>query len=633
MPVIQLRMLGPLEILVDGAPAPPGLRWRKHAGLLVYLALKGSRPHARDRLVALLWPDKREADARHSLNEAVRVIRRAAGAESIVSGVGELRLLPACIESDADELVRLLGSGSPADATPLIRGQFLEGLSLGDSNEFEQWLDGERRTWHGRMQQALLSSSRDEWHRGDTAAAADLARRAMALDPASELATQRLMEALALAGDRAGALAAYADLERRLGDLDTATGAALRKLATLIRAGPLHPKEPGEASSSGSQRRLRLVERDAQLATLSSAWDSCRKAARSALLLVRGRDGCGRSRLVAELAQHARLDGAAVVMAHAMPGDLPLECAGLLALARGGLLDAPGVGGAASEALGVFTLLLPEWQERFPGVAPVKGSLSHAFTEVLRAAASTGPIMLIHDDVQWNDARSLDAELALLRDCASLPVSLCLTIRPDDEVPAVDRARAHIGREWQGAVVEIAPLSLDALTCLVAERFAEWKPDAQERLARRLLADSAGQPALVGELLSAIAAGLPPDTGSWPAASRTLDATFPADQPDAITAAVRVNFGCLSAPEREVLAALAVLGPRVDPALLQRGTGHTTTALSPTLDRLESQCWLESDARGYAFLARVVRDVIDRDFVTPGARRRLRQRAGLDPPA
>jgi DNA-binding SARP family transcriptional activator len=630
--VIQLRVLGPLEIFVDGAPAPPWLRWRKHAALLTYLALRGPRPHARDRLVALFWPDKPEADARHSLNEAVRVIRRAAGPEALVTGVGDLRLLPGYVECDADEFGRLLAGESAAAATRLIRGQFLEGFTVDDSYEFEQWLDSERQAWHGRMQQALLSSSRDEWHRGNAAAAADCARRAVALDPSSELATQRLMEALGLAGDRAGALTAYSDLEARLRDLDATPGPALRKLAGAVRAGTLRSGDQVEAVSSGSQRRLRLVERDRELAALSSAWESSRTRRRSALLLVIGRDGSGRSRLVAEVAQHAQLDGAAVVMAHAMPGDRSLESSGLLALARGGLLDAPGVGGAAAEALGVFAALLPEWQERFPGATLAKGNLPHAFVEVVRAAASAGPVMLIHDDVQWNDPLSLDAELSLLRDCASLPVSLLLTLRADDEVAAVDRARAHVGREWQGAVVEIAPLSMDALTGLVADRFAGWAPDAQERLARRLLADSAGQPALVGELLSAVAAGLPPDTGSWPAPSRTLDATFPADQPDAITAAVRVNFGCLSAPDREVLAALAVLGPRVDPALLELGTGRARSDLSTSLDRLEAQCWLESDARGYAFLARVVRNVIDRDFVTPGARRRLRQRAGLDPP-
>ena len=628
--MIQLRLLGPLEILVDGAPAPPRLRWRKHAALLACLALRAARPHSRDRLVALLWPDKPDADARHSLNEAVRVIRRAAGAAAIVSGVGDLRLLPGFVETDADAMARHLAGGAPAAAAELIRGQFLEGFALGDSSEFEQWLDAERRMWNARMLEALVSASREEWHRGNAAAAADLARRAVALDPASELATQRLMEALALAGDRAGALVAHAELESALREFGTDPGPGVRRLAGLIRAGTLRPDGRADSTVPDGPRRLRLVERDAQLAALSSAWSDCRSGRRSALLLIVGRDGSGRSRLATELARHAQLDGAAVAMAHAVPGDQSLKHSGLVAIARGGLLDAPGVGGAAAESLGAFAAVIPEWQDRFPSVAPVKGSLPEAFADVVRAAATAGPLLLVHDDVRWSDEASLEAELALLRDCAGLPVAILFTVWPDDELAAVDLARAHIGREWQGAVVEVPPLSLAALTQLGADRFPEWVPDSQERLARRLLADSAGQPALVGELLSAIASGLPADTSSWPAPSRTLDATFPADQPDAITAAVRVNFGCLSALDREVLAALAVLGPRVDPALLQRGIDRSPGELSSALDRLESQCWVESDARGYAFLARAVRNVIDRDFVTSGARRRLRQRAGLD---
>jgi hypothetical protein len=41
------------------------------------------------------------------------------------------------------------------------------------------------------------------------------------------------------------------------------------------------------------------------------------------------------------------------------------------------------------------------------------------------------------------------------------------------------------------------------------------------------------------------------------------------------------------------------------------------------LDELEWTRWLVAEPRGYAFLARVVRDVIARDMLTPGQRKRL----------
>jgi len=46
------------------------------------------------------------------------------------------------------------------------------------------------------------------------------------------------------------------------------------------------------------------------------------------------------------------------------------------------------------------------------------------------------------------------------------------------------------------------------------------------------------------------------------------------------------------------------------------------------LDELEWQGWLAAEPRGYVFVARIVRDVIDRDMVTPGQRQRILELAG-----
>ncbi len=77
--VITCRVLGPVEVTVDGEPAPAELLWRKHLALLIYLARspRGTRPRA--HLATLLWGDKPEQSARHSLNEALRVLRHCCG--------------------------------------------------------------------------------------------------------------------------------------------------------------------------------------------------------------------------------------------------------------------------------------------------------------------------------------------------------------------------------------------------------------------------------------------------------------------------------------------------------------------------------------------------------------------------
>ncbi len=52
----------------------------------------------------------------------------------------------------------------------------------------------------------------------------------------------------------------------------------------------------------------------------------------------------------------------------------------------------------------------------------------------------------------------------------------------------------------------------------------------------------------------------------------------------------------------------------VDLSLAQVGLG----------EKREVQRWLAAEPRGYSFVARIVRDVIDRDMVLPGERARIR---------
>src|SRR6266545_2167037 len=96
--VIHCRVLGPARVTIDGADAPPELLWRKHLALLVYLARSPRRGRTREHLVGLLWGDRNDAAARHSLSEALRVIRHAAGDDSVEVTAGQIRLMPGSVE-------------------------------------------------------------------------------------------------------------------------------------------------------------------------------------------------------------------------------------------------------------------------------------------------------------------------------------------------------------------------------------------------------------------------------------------------------------------------------------------------------------------------------------------------------
>src|SRR3989441_10450146 len=98
-PHVYCRVLGPARVTVDGADAPPELLWRKHLALLVYLARSPRKSRTREHLVGLLWSDRDEKQARHSLSEALRVLRR------VVGGAGG--------GGDAEEGGPAAGGGTP----------------------------------------------------------------------------------------------------------------------------------------------------------------------------------------------------------------------------------------------------------------------------------------------------------------------------------------------------------------------------------------------------------------------------------------------------------------------------------------------------------------------------------------
>ncbi|MBA3555761.1 MAG: hypothetical protein H0W29_13510 [Gemmatimonadales bacterium] len=160
-------------------------------------------------------------------------------------------------------------------------------------------------------------------------------------------------------------------------------------------------------------------------------------------------------------------------------------------------------------------------------------------------------------------------------------------------------------------------------------------PVALDRVVRRVATDSAGVPLLAVELLRAVALGLDLGTisANWPEPLRTLDQSLPGDLPDAVVAAIRVGFRRLSPAAQAVLTAVAVLGDLATPTLLGRALSLEPGETGRALDELEWHRWLLAEPRGYSFVARIVRQVVERDMLTRGQRRRILDAAGADRPA
>ncbi|MES1259406.1 MAG: BTAD domain-containing putative transcriptional regulator, partial [Gemmatimonadota bacterium] len=211
---VSARLLGAPQLLINGEEPPAELLWRKHLALCIALWCAPERRRSRDQLVGLLWSDKSERAAKHSLNEALRVIRRSVGSDAIDT-TGDAVVWIDAPELDTDRFLAL-ELGEPDRAAELVQGSFCDGLVVQGAQAFESWLTAERDRWQAKCVDALVRASAAAEDRGDARRALELAERAVSLNELSDLAAQSLIRAHWLAHDRAAALAAGDAFRRRL---------------------------------------------------------------------------------------------------------------------------------------------------------------------------------------------------------------------------------------------------------------------------------------------------------------------------------------------------------------------------------------------------------------------------------
>jgi len=630
--VIRARTLGVLDLSSDGAEIPSELRWRKNTALLVYLARSSDRARTREHLCGILWPEKPEAAARHSLNEALRVLRKSLVEGAIDADARQVRLAGDAVALDTDALEAATAEEDWERAAALVGGEFLEGFGLADASGFEDWLSAERSTWRDRSLHALASCAAERLARGDVAGASELGHRALAMDPFSDLAVQVLVRALALQGDRGGALALYESFASRLEtELGTMPAPETERIADRVRRERTWRLPPALAPDARSSR-IDLLGRAEETTRMLAAWDRSRLEGRATVLFLEGEAGIGKTRLLEELAARARLDGGTVAGIRAVPADRMLPWSGIRGLCQGGLPEAPGILGAPEVALASIAAEIPEWAERL-GLDPPETPIPvvRALSEILRVACEEQPVLLFVDDADWLDDTSREAIPLLVRDLALAPFMVALAASGPGGRDALDAVADALDRRALLERVAVQRWGDDACVGLVERVVPEFDPSSRARLARRILADSAGLPLLAVEIACAVRDGLSLDEGGpvspWPEANHTLEQTMPGDLPDTVRSAIRVGFRRLSKPAQTLLAAASISdGARFDARAVATAAELGDEERDAALDELEWARWLHAEPRGYSFVARIVREVVATDMLTRGQRERLEAR-------
>jgi DNA-binding SARP family transcriptional activator/Flp pilus assembly protein TadD len=245
--VIKVQLLGGASLRSGDVPlaGPPAQRHR--IALLSLIVASWPQPLARDRAMALLWPERDVGKARRLLNLAVHVLRSTLGDDSIVSTGDGLLLNPSHLTCDLHELRDAVAVNDAERIVRCYTGALLDGFHLGESVDFGFWLDERRNELDHAYTGALRMVAESQERGGDVHGRVRTLRRLIAIRPHSAVYARSLMRALDSAGDRAGAIRHAGEHANRLRvDLDLDPDPEVMALAEQLRTAT-----PARRSSGG----------------------------------------------------------------------------------------------------------------------------------------------------------------------------------------------------------------------------------------------------------------------------------------------------------------------------------------------------------------------------------------------
>jgi DNA-binding SARP family transcriptional activator len=201
-PVIELQTFGGVGLSRQGALLTGRDTHPRRLALLAVLAATGVRGVNRADIVTLLWPERETARARSSLAQWLFLLRQDLGASDLVVGGTVLRMNPDRVKADVWEFDDAMFRHDFATAARLYRGEFVEGLTLDDCPEFEQWAERERMRLRSDVIRALESNARAATARGDHISALGALQQLATVDPKNGKAAAGLADVRAALSER-----------------------------------------------------------------------------------------------------------------------------------------------------------------------------------------------------------------------------------------------------------------------------------------------------------------------------------------------------------------------------------------------------------------------------------------------
>jgi DNA-binding SARP family transcriptional activator len=629
---VEFRLLGSLEVMIDGASVDVG--GTQPRTVLAMLLVAGGRTVPAESIIEALWGHEPPDSAAGTLQSYVSRLRRVlvpggtrGEAAKVLAWdppgyklvVGAKALDAHRFEALADQGRGLLLAGDPegaravlADALGLWRGPaLLEFAHLDFAWGFAAKLE-ERR----------LVATEDridaDLRLGRHAAVVGELGELVAAHPLREQLRHHLALALYRSGRQAEALRILDDARRTLRDqLGIDPGRPLVELETAIlnhepaldladdasatvpraAAGadtvpsPRPAVSPGNGSApaapaaeplagtpaAGSPGAPRLVGRDVELRQVLLALDEARTATR--VVLVEGEPGIGKTRLVEEAATAAAARGAAVLWGRAFEGGAAPAFWPWLPPLRS-LVGR--LGRDAELAPQLASLAVATSNDDAAGADAVlvtdrtRFALFDAVTGLIAQSSEDQQLMLVLDDLQWADPASLQLLTFVARQLVDRPVLLVCTVR-ELEVgrnDAVVEASAALSRAPGARRIFLRGLS-DRATAELVE-VASGRP-VDTHVAAAIQERAEGNPFFATELVRLVVAERGGVGG--------VGAVSPGgDVPSGVRDVVRCRIALLPEATVAMLQVAAVIGRDVDIDLLTAASGDP---MDTVLDAIE----------------------------------------------
>ena len=574
--------------------------------LVAYLAAHVGSPQARQRIAGVFWPDSTDAQALTNLRRELHHLRHVLGDERSLVVTSrdlcwhdsqtcrvDLRVF------DTERAAALAAVAADDDAGVLLHAAAALAQYKGDllPGVYDDWLLDARSALERQCADLcdLLSATRART--GDLTGAVDATRRRIQLQPLEEIGYRTLMLLQADLGDRAGAVSTYhhcaSVLERELGLIpDPATRQVFQRLIAHADPAGASPPPVQPAAGRSGLASARLVGRSREFSLLQDLWRTA-AAGCPGLALVRGGAGVGKTRIVAEIAEMARLQGAVVASS---------QCFGT----SGRLALAPVADWVRNPAVqSAMATLDPAWrtevgrlvtparrEERGAGSrAMVDAWQRHRFFEGLaRALIAVGrPMLLVLDNMQWCDQETLTFLAFFLGLAPSTSVLVAGTLRNDtDEDPEL--ADWTVRMRATGLLTELSLSPLEATdTARLAEAIS-GRPLPEDDV-NLLQATTGGFPLYVVEAVRGNA-----DLGST---------ALPAGD---ITAVLGNRLEHLTAAAREVAGLAAAVGTNFTLDLLTEASDLDADIVVGAVDELWRRRIMHEYRDGYDFSHDLLRE-------------------------